>query len=325
MHLVELYTGTMPRATFTTRSSSHGRNGDLEAARESEEEDHGGEGQALLRQGQGTREGGRRLSRAASAYGSTPAAPTGALHHTNSTAHFIQLDETLDSALTQSGSILKLSGLIDDRGGEFERYRVTDVEMKKMSRPVRKFYQDQNEILDSFLEVDEILDNTRAAVNGALGMSDGPVIAANSAATSSAQAQQELNSLVKHALNVNIAVNVGLLVAKIAVVLISNSMSLIASTVDSAMDLLSTLIIFSASRFIALPSSEFPTGKRRMEPLSILVFSVIMISAFLQVFLESARRMLDPDLQPAEIPPSGIAAMVGTIVIKSAIWVWCRR
>lgn len=73
--------------------------------------------------------------------------------------------------------------------------------------------------------------------------------------------------------------SVALLAAKVAVVLLSNSMSLIASTVDSLMDLLSTIIIYGTSRVIERRTwqseYDFPTGKRRMEPMSVLIFSVI--------------------------------------------------
>lgn len=81
--------------------------------------------------------------------------------------------------------------------------------------------------------------------------------------------------------------NVVLLAGKIAVVLLSNSMSLVASTVDSAMDLLSTMIIFGTSRVIEHRSwksqYEWPTGKRRLEPVGVVAFSVFMIAAFFQV------------------------------------------
>lgn len=49
-----------------------------------------------------------------------------------------------------------------------------------------------------------------------------------------------------------------------------------------------------------------------------------MISSFLQVLIESVRRLLDPNLQPIEIPLIGIVAMIATIIIKLAIWFWCR-
>lgn len=72
--------------------------------------------------------------------------------------------------------------MIDDKGGDFEKFRMSDEQMKGMSRKVRHFYETQNEILvspclshlglaadecvgavqDGFREVDEILDNTRA-------------------------------------------------------------------------------------------------------------------------------------------------------------------
>lgn len=51
--------------------------------------------------------------------------------------------------------------MIDDRAGEFEKYRVPDHELKKMKKGLRRFYEAQNEILDGFAEVDEILDNAR--------------------------------------------------------------------------------------------------------------------------------------------------------------------
>lgn len=55
----------------------------------------------------------------------------------------------------------QLAGLIDDRAGEFERFRKSDAELKAMRKPLRKFYQKQNETLDAFREVDEVLDNAR--------------------------------------------------------------------------------------------------------------------------------------------------------------------
>jgi divalent metal cation (Fe/Co/Zn/Cd) transporter len=50
------------------------------------------------------------------------------------------------------------------------------------------------------------------------------------------------------AVNVNFAINVFLLLAKIVVVVVSNSLSLLASAVDSAMDLISVLIIFFTAK-----------------------------------------------------------------------------
>lgn len=53
-----------------------------------------------------------------------------------------------------------------------------------------------------------------------------------------------------------------------------------------------------------------------MEPLGVLVFSVFMISSFLQVFIESVQRILDKDLVEQPIGAIALGVMGATIVIK---------
>jgi hypothetical protein len=55
----------------------------------------------------------------------------------------------------------QLAGLIDDRAGEYERFRKSPEQLKAMRKPLRKFYTRQNETLDAFQEVDEVLENAR--------------------------------------------------------------------------------------------------------------------------------------------------------------------
>ncbi len=68
-------------------------------------------------------------------------------------------------------------------------------------------------------------------------------------------------------------------------VLSSSSISLVASFVDSALDFLSTLIILGTSLAMGRKSERhhYPAGKRRFEPLGVLIFSVAMIASFVQV------------------------------------------
>ncbi|GAA5977660.1 hypothetical protein JCM5350_002309 [Sporobolomyces pararoseus] len=249
---------------------------------------------------------------------------------TNSVKGYGTLNQSTNTILADSNfegrplqrqeSVLKVAGLIDDRAGEFEKFRVSDEALGKMSKGLRKFYEAQNEILDGFKEVDEILDNARAkAATGELT----PLITTNTSAK-----EDEMAASVKFAINLNFIVNVVLLVAKIAVVFISHSMSLIASTVDSAMDFLSTLIIFGTAMYIEHKSWKsryiYPTGKNRMEPLGVLVFSVFMISSFLQVFIESIQRILDKNLEEQPLGAIALGVMGATIVIKGLVWVACR-
>ena len=75
---------------------------------------------------------------------------------------------------------------------------------------------------------------------------------------------------------INVAVNILLLAAKGVAAIWSSSLSLIASLTDSALDLLCTVIIWTTNRLVGWRldklKKKFPVGRRRLEPLGILVF-----------------------------------------------------
>ncbi|KAJ6486207.1 cation efflux family-domain-containing protein [Mycena vitilis] len=227
--------------------------------------------------------------------------------------------------------------------GALETYRKSDEELKSIkNRGVREFYQRQNEILDGFLEVEEVLTSTLPdKISGTFAhrpVLDGPYVKMPATDEGEAERQPLLPKTKtkemkrvrsdKIALNVNILVNILLLGSKGAAVLVSNSVSLLASFVDSAMDFLSTLIIWGAD-FAAKRKdhgSKYPTGKKRFEPLGVLIFSVCMIASFSQVLVESLQKLFGEDTgEIGTLSLFGKATMVATIVIKSVIWVWCSR
>jgi len=221
------------------------------------------------------------------------------------------------------------STLVDNRGGDFEQYRKNEKELKGMKKPLREFYESQNELLDMFAEVDEILDDcvhTAAEDKHTRDLESAPLLPKNHMASHGRE--EAANKTVNRAINVNLAINVLLLAAKIFVVLLTNSVSLIASTIDSAMDLLSTLIIFFTSRWIAHTDSStawrYPAGKKRLEPMGIIVFSVFMQASFIQVLIESVQRIADKNLQAVDIPRNGLIIMGATVVIKFAVWLAYR-
>lgn len=147
--------------------------------------------------------------------------------------------------------------------------------------------------------------------------------------------EEETSRSVQFAININLIINILLLGGKGVAVLSSNSVSLIASFVDSALDLLSTIIIFATSKAIAYRSwrtmYKYPVGKQRLEPLGVVIFSVLMIASFVQVFIESAGRLRqvlltgeqDPE-SAANLPLIGVAFMLATIGIKTVMWLLYR-
>lgn len=100
--------------------------------------------------------------------------------------------------------------------------------------------------------------------------------------------REKRNSL---ALNVNFGVNIILLLAKGLAVLSSSSVSLVASFVDAFLDFISTLIIFVSNVAMGHKGDrhKYPAGKKRFEPLGVLIFSVTMIASFVQVSQQAAR------------------------------------
>jgi cation diffusion facilitator family transporter len=135
------------------------------------------------------------------------------------------------------------------------------------------------------------------------------------------------------AININVIANILLLAAKGFAALSSSSLSLIASLVDSALDLLCTAIVWTTNRLVAwrLKGLErrFPVGRRRLEPLGILVFSVIMIISFVQILQESVTKLYKgisgTPMEAATLPPVAIGAMAATVIIKGIIWFGCIR
>lgn len=110
----------------------------------------------------------------------------------------------------------------------------------------------------------------------------------------------------------------------------SSSLSLIASLADSALDLLCTAIVFTTHKLVEWHISKlkrkFPVGRRRLEPLGILVFSIIMIISFFQILKESGEKLIAKGPHKAtQLPPIAIAALGATIGLKGILWFGCVR
>ncbi|KAF1851043.1 uncharacterized protein K460DRAFT_273143 [Cucurbitaria berberidis CBS 394.84] len=227
-----------------------------------------------------------------------------------------------------------------------EKYRKSDESLKCIAnKKVRAFYKEQNQRLDDWLEVDmvvssladDIVDSMNPADpdhdgvaedRGPLGISGEslePFLPEDERARRAKSAKH-----VRWAININVIVNILLLAAKGVAAIWSNSLSLIASLVDSALDLLCTIIIWTTNKLVRWRlmklKKKFPIGRRRLEPLGILVFSIIMVISFMQILQESVKKLLPGgDRDVAELPPAAIFAMVATIVTKGTIWIGCAR
>ncbi|KAF2719882.1 hypothetical protein K431DRAFT_286361 [Polychaeton citri CBS 116435] len=140
--------------------------------------------------------------------------------------------------------------------------------------------------------------------------------------------EEEANSqsrIVTIAIYINLVANTVLLIMKIIAAVMTSSVSVLASLVDAALDFLSTAIVWTTTRLISRNDQyAYPIGRRRLEPIGVLVFSVIMITSFFQVALEGFNHLTSPDHTIVQLTIPAIVIMAATVVIKFLCWLWCR-
>ena len=216
-------------------------------------------------------------------------------------------------------------------------------QLKKIKdKKIRKFYEKQNAALNDWAEVDtivlamadEVLDSMNTDADhdgihervGRLQHVEEHIDALLPEDVRASRAKADRNA--RWAVNINVIANVILLVAKGIAAMKSSSLSLIASLVDSALDLLCTGIVWTTNRLVSWRLSalarKFPVGRRRLEPIGILVFSIIMVISFLQILQESVQKLLpNGDHSIATLPALAIASMAGTVAVKGVIGLGC--
>lgn len=189
-----------------------------------------------------------------------------------------------------------------------ENYRKSEEELKEMdNKKIRKFYENQNERLNDWLEVDtlvkhladDVLDSFDPQDNDGDGIPEGGVLQGSDERIEPFLPQDEREKRQKNrkyskwAININVIANIFLLGAKIVAVFFSSSLSLIASLTDSALDLLCTIIVWTTNKLVSWKIAglrkRFPIGRRRLEPLGILVFSIVRWYSSKDIDLQSVR------------------------------------
>ncbi|KAL8850876.1 MAG: hypothetical protein Q9221_004189 [Calogaya cf. arnoldii] len=231
--------------------------------------------------------------------------------------------------------------LTDDvQRGSLEKYRMSAEDIKELkNKKVRQFYENQNERLNDWLEVDTVVMSIADDVLDSMNPQDldGDGVAERRGALhhqgdriheflpdDERERRRKAERNAKWAININVIANVFLLIAKGVAAGYSSSLSLIASLVDSALDLLCTLIVWTTNKLVGWRikklRKKFPVGRRRLEPLGILVFSIIMVISFLQILQESVKKLLPGgEKKAAGLPALAIAALVATVVVKGII------
>lgn len=242
---------------------------------------------------------------------------------------------------------------------DWEEYRKPDEFIDSLkNKELQNFYIRQNEIIDRYIEIDRMLDSglhidmlreygsdlaeiqerTSHQTNSE-DSSSSTKVASNLTSRQGVPGRVdeesamlnggiEQSNLVMFAIYVNFAINIVLLIGKIVVTLLTNSLSVIASLIDSVLDFLSTAIIWVSTRLVDTRDWRtkhlYPVGRSRLEPIGVLVFSILIIISFLQVGEEAVQRLLWGEREVVEIGIFSIAIMAITVVAKFFCYIWCN-
>lgn len=61
-----------------------------------------------------------------------------------------------------------------------------------------------------------------------------------------------------------------------------------------------------------------------MEPLGIIIFSVVITTSFSQVLITSVERLTAGEIETIDLDPLSVAILVSNIIVKGVLWLWCR-
>ncbi|EEF46561.1 cation efflux protein/ zinc transporter, putative [Ricinus communis] len=180
----------------------------------------------------------------------------------------------------------------------------------KRQREIAEYYRRQEKLLKEFSEVDSFTE--LGTLPGALSESEIKQVARSE----------------KMAIYASNIANMVLFIAKVYASVESKSMAVIASTVDSLLDLLSGFILWFTDYAMRSPNQyRYPIGKQRMQPVGIVVFASVMATLGLQILFESGRELItqaQPDRDPNK-EKWMIGIMVSVTLIKFILMVYCRR
>ncbi|ESR35506.1 metal tolerance protein 10 [Citrus sinensis] len=180
----------------------------------------------------------------------------------------------------------------------------------RKQRKVSEYYKKQERLLEGFNEMETMAE--KGCWPGSL-------------------TEDEMKQLAKSermAVHVSNITNLVLFVAKVYASVASRSLAVIASTLDSLLDLLSGFILWFTANAMKNPNQYYyPIGKKRMQPVGIIVFASVMATLGLQILFESIRAIITksrPDMDTQQ-EKWMIGIMVSVTLVKFLLMVYCRR
>jgi len=117
---------------------------------------------------------------------------------------------------------------------------------------------------------------------------------------------------------ISLLVSIGLVLIKGTAGILGNSYALVADAIESASDVLSSLILFAGLRIAAkAPDHDHPYGHGKAEPLAATVIALIMVAAALLIVVESISNILTPHAVPKTFT---LWVLGGVVLVKEVLF-----
>ncbi len=114
-----------------------------------------------------------------------------------------------------------------------------------------------------------------------------------------------------------LVINALLAVIKLIAGLVGNSYALVADAIESATDMIGSLVVWSGLRIASRdPDDRYPFGYGRAEPLAAATVSALMLGAGIGIAVEAIQEIRTPHHAPA---PFTLAVLAAVIVIKELL------
>ncbi|KAL0214336.1 hypothetical protein P9112_006520 [Eukaryota sp. TZLM1-RC] len=180
--------------------------------------------------------------------------------------------------------------------------RKDDEELSKIRDPsIRKFYSQQNCQVDALLEAHQVTVTDQSTPN-------------DNSDTGGVRTSR-----------VSLIANIFLLLIKSFVFYVSGSLSIFASVLDSFLDLVSGTILALTTRISRNHDKiKYPAGKKRAEPLGVIVFATLMGIVSVQVIIEAIQRLIQSSFE-VQFSILDLLLMASVVLIKLLLWLYCRQ
>lgn len=121
-----------------------------------------------------------------------------------------------------------------------------------------------------------------------------------------------------HSTAVGIAVNIFLVLCKGTAGFLGNSYALIADAIESASDVISSLIVLAGLKIAAKPRDEnHPYGHGKAEPIAAVVVAMALLSAAIIIAIQSVKEIVTPHHAPE---PFTLFVLLGVVIIKEGLF-----